>query len=56
MDVPYLSYITLIFMISVDHTLGLPQIVLSSEVFQMAEYDYTKHTELIDHDYSCSPY
>ena len=43
-------------MISVDHTLGLPQIVLSSEVFQMAEYNYTKPSELFDHDYACSPY
>ena len=43
-------------MISVDHTLGLPQIVLSSEVFQMAEYDYTKPSELFDHGYACSPY
>ena len=42
-------------MISVDHTPGLPQIVLSSEVFQMAEYNYTKPSELLDHDYACSP-
>ena len=43
-------------MISVDHTLGLPQIVLSSEVFQVADYDYTKPSELLDHDYSCPTY
>ena len=43
-------------MISVEHTPGLPQILLSSEVFQMAEYNYTKPSELLDHDYACSPH
>ena len=36
--------------------ISVPQILLSSEVFQMAEYDHTKPSELLDHDYSCPPY
>ena len=43
-------------MISIDPTPGPPQIVMSSEVFQMAEYNYTKPSELLEHNYACSPY
>ena len=43
-------------MISIDPTPGPQQIVLSSEVFQMAEYNYTKPSELLEHNYACSPY